>query len=36
MNDQLHISRRGRRPVPLALDIGFSCCYSCSSFIRVG
>ena len=34
MYDDLRISRRGRRPAPLALDITFSCCYSCSSFIK--
>jgi hypothetical protein len=35
-NDDLRISRRGRRRAPLAGDFDFSCCYSCSSFVRVG
>ena len=29
----LHVSRRGRRRAPLALDISFCCSYCCSSII---
>jgi hypothetical protein len=30
---RLRVSRRGRRRAPLAFEIDFCCCYSCSSVI---
>jgi hypothetical protein len=32
-NPRLRVSRRGLRRAPLAFDIDFCCCYSCSSLI---
>jgi len=30
---RLRVTRRGLRRAPLAFDIDFCCCYSCSSLI---